>query len=520
MASAFLHQLRFGFATNCSSSHSVIWLPGARDEVSRLRGPQFDDEAPFILASREAKRPYLRLQLDGLGAHDADLEAALGPPPDGWVNGLSQWAGDPALLRQVAWWALREGVAVLGSGENAGHSSLSLWGHPEREQIDPADWGDFIVRWDPLGYWSLYSRHGGHRLRLSFSRDANPHVVPFRGTWPELADVKLTDRCARGCTYCSQDSRPDGAHASYESVKAVLASLAEARVFEVVFGGGEPTAHPDFFRILGEAQRLGLRAAFTTRSLDWLPKAEMAQVNWDAVSWAFSVDSAAEVHRAWRATEVVRRGRRGAGLSAIHVVMGTEASEPDALLDIAAACDQHRLTLVLLGFKASGRGKGRVPSSTAHWLETLSAGGPRSVSIDAKLAAEYEVELRRRGVPDWLYEVDDGRYSMHIDAVRGRCGPSSYCDEGDFFPLPQGPESIRRAFETLSTRLAASRRERALALEQVDALAAGDVARAVKLDAALECRCEVCFGTNGVEATDELERPRLVCATCRASRPP
>jgi hypothetical protein len=483
--------------------------------VSNLDGHHYGEDR-FILASREAKKPYLRLQLQGLEALDARLGAELGPPPGGDIDTWCQWAGAEALARQVAWWALRDGAAVLGSGENASYADMGTGREPWREQVDPSSWAGLVAREDPLGFWSLYSRDSGHRMRLSFGRDASPRVFPFRSTWPELVDVKLTERCARGCVYCSQDSRSDGAHASFEVVQRLLQSLVEAKVFEVVFGGGEPTLHPDFFRILAAAQQVGLKVAFTTRSLKWIPKSEMAvEVRWDDVHWAFSVDTPAEVEAAWEAA--TQRGRGHFGLSAIHVVLGTPAGEPENLRAIAKACEKRRLALVLLGYKSSGRARGRLPSSSTHWLDVIGSQRHRRVAIDAVLAAESELLLRRRGVPDWLYEVDDGRHSMHVDAVRGRCGPSSYCDERELVDLPEGPKAIRRAFDAINQRLAVSRRERALALEQLDATLQGDEGRLVRIDAALEGRCEMCMSNAGVMAVEELDRPRLLCAACRGT---
>ncbi len=499
MPSAFLHFLRVGAATNCSSSHSLIFLPGTPDALPAVAG---EYEWDFALASREAKLPYLSLQLDSAEAWDEQVAAALGLSKAQGSLGSYGWSGPAALLQDVARWALGDGVVALGGPDYGEHHRLS-----GPQAIDPNEFGYCKVRRDPLGFWTVVGGWGG-KVRLSFSETDHPQVQPFRSTWPELVDLKITDRCEAGCAFCYQDSRPDGAHAKLEDTLAILDALQEAQVLEVVLGGGEPTLHPEFARLLAEAQRRSMRVAFTTRRLDWHQGLDLSKVDRQQLHWAYSLQHLDELeafgdhpHRSWPQT--------------LHVVMGTELSAFEPLAEIAEWTARHSAQLVLLGFKSTGRAASLTPLDDSHWLETCELAGAKRVALDATLAAKYDAELALRGVPPWLYEVEDGRFSMHVDAVRGLCAPSSFCEPAERFALPSGPEAIRKAFDRINERLGPARFQRHLELEQAQARAAEDQRRLVLLDAAMEGRCERCGEARAERLGGVRGRPLLLCPKCR-----
>lgn len=505
----FVHHLRRGFATNCSSSHCFVFLPGAKDELGTVPGEEY--AASFVAASRGAKLPYVRLELDAARAADESVVAELGLPAQGAAppEVYYRWTAPPALAKEIARWALMDGVVALGGPDFGELHPLAAKGKP----VVPAYFGRALSRRDPLGFWTLLDERGT-KLRLSFAQADHPQVQPFRSTWPETVDLKITERCRSGCAYCSQDARPDGAHAAWPDLLVLLAELANAKVMEVVLGGGEPTEHPDFAKVVGTVQQLGMRAAFTTRHRQWHERVDKRAADWDAARWAYSVDRADEL-------EALSKLGRDAWLPtrpAIHVVMGTPGSQRENLEEIARYCAAEGLPLVLLGLKRTGRACDLEPLDDAHWLETCEAAGLDGVAIDAVLARKYDLELQRRGVPAWLYEVEDGRFAMHVDAVRGRCGPSSYCPPEETFPLPTGREPIRQAFDRINERLGPARLRRALELEQDAAAAARDEQRLVLLDAAMEGRCEACGEPGAEPVGGERGPPRVLCGSCRGRR--
>ena len=114
----FLHHLRGGFATNCSSSHSLIYLPGAQDDLSNVRDGVYD--YGFVLASRAAKLPYIRFELEASGGLDDEIQAELGLPEEGARQGDDYtWSAPPEMAKEIARWALMDGVVALAGDESA-----------------------------------------------------------------------------------------------------------------------------------------------------------------------------------------------------------------------------------------------------------------------------------------------------------------------------------------------------------------------------------------------------------------
>lgn len=69
--------------------------------------------------------------------------------------------------------------------------------------------------------------------------------------------IELTYRCNLDCFFCYNDLGLRGRPLAFEQYDALLQDLAAMNVLGVVLSGGEPLAHPDFFRIGARARDLG-----------------------------------------------------------------------------------------------------------------------------------------------------------------------------------------------------------------------------------------------------------------------
>lgn len=69
--------------------------------------------------------------------------------------------------------------------------------------------------------------------------------------------IELTYRCNLDCFFCYNDLSLRGTPLTFEQYDALLRDLAAMNVLTVVLSGGEPLAHPDFFRIGARARELG-----------------------------------------------------------------------------------------------------------------------------------------------------------------------------------------------------------------------------------------------------------------------
>lgn len=243
--------------------------------------------------------------------------------------------------------------------------------------------------------------------------------VPANHTY--FAEGTLVHNCYKGSTI-------HGRHAKRDDVIGLIHALAEQRVFEIAFGGGEPTLHPDFADMLLACKSAGIVPNFTTRNPNWYYNPKLLKAAQDCGGGiAFSCSNAREVQEAL--SRALTFGFDPQRLN-VHIVMGTVwESDLKAMLEIIRSFNAHA---VLLGYKAVERGEKYKPTPYPWWMKVVQE-SRYSVNIDTALAQEYHEQLQAEGVPSWMYHVKEGTWSMYIDAVSMKAGASSYA--GELVPL-------------------------------------------------------------------------------------
>ncbi len=72
--------------------------------------------------------------------------------------------------------------------------------------------------------------------------------------------IKITTKCNMYCTHCCFASSPIGKHMPFEMFKVVMGKWG-AQLYQtnnyIVIGGGEPTLHPDFWKIVNYSLEYG-----------------------------------------------------------------------------------------------------------------------------------------------------------------------------------------------------------------------------------------------------------------------
>lgn len=89
---------------------------------------------------------------------------------------------------------------------------------------------------------------------------------------PVEVHLSVTSRCAAGCEGCYLDAKPDGVEPPAETLVGALDALAEAGVFTVAFGGGEPTLRDDLGDLARAARARGISPVVTTSGLGLGPR--------------------------------------------------------------------------------------------------------------------------------------------------------------------------------------------------------------------------------------------------------
>lgn len=449
--------LRYGFATNSSSSHSIIftpekpWTGGIRDAESFSLLSQEEKAiallqclpAPGRLSSHAAMSLQVALNKAGIDitpyltqefSNHVSLQGAmLSPPKEIDVNLWVSMIMDPQCSIHGYSDCLEAGVDKTHPLTALRSTSFTLLGN------NYYNW-----RWKQDGQAIVgFNQETGMKFRWS----ADPYT---KSAIPELVDVKITDWCGYGCSFCYQGSTTEGQHASYEHIEQTFKDLADWGVFEIALGGGEPLAHPRFADIMRLGRDLGLSVSFTTfsKSFDteypWLLKVLDEVDGWrtdrSEINGAtgVSVHGHRDIERLAGLRDRLSSKQCYRTLCAQTVVGATPLRTLERTMDL---CIYKGLWLLLLGYKTTGRGlgkdrpvcektlekillKAKKATEPGAWTEDGSTGF--CLAVDTAFLDNHGALLDKLEVPVSLRSSPEGKFSMYVDAVAQTCGPSSY----------------------------------------------------------------------------------------------
>jgi MoaA/NifB/PqqE/SkfB family radical SAM enzyme len=516
-----VHNIRIGFATNSSSTHSIVYF-NKDDNLINHRDNQEDfGWEYFALVEKSSKQEYMFDLLKDMfetkvptNLINSLLMDWLELTPDqlskfksegGTVDHQSRfgfplnWDGtfiDTEFAKDFLGEVLNNPkIAILGGNDNGG----GLEDHPNILELnDPSEYhvidtdslsNQFISRKDKkYNYFTMFNRSTGLKIRYSISNHIPPHhnsITPHdsfysntdvysshsskivKAFFPELVDIKITDYCPYGCTYCYQNSTTSGVHATLDDIKNIADALRENHVFEVALGGGEPTLHPNFIEILEIFKDRKIIANFTTRNLNWLKSNKEFLINDFKGAFAISVDSVASTIKYRDFIKSLRDDIRKANgtrywyrtrgeIANFQVVVGS-CPEEEFKQMLKLICnigvpwasemesdDNYHLQsgLTLLGYKLTGRGN-EFKHYSYNWFNILQELKINNIGIDTVLAKDID---RRKEISKTLYETEEGKFSMYIDAVARKYGPSSFCEESEMIHYTESELKDTKAF--------------------------------------------------------------------------
>ena len=450
--------IRGGFATNSSSSHSILLNCPEPQTMAGVDDFEYGWEW-FHLKDKKAKRNYLATLLLENAPRDmsgatirAVVKDLLGVKlPSGKGRGCGEmgyidhqsvlpipcafdgtWphAGFVTAFRDF----LDSDVVSIRGGNDNTDGDEPVFGGTEWRGLPREGGGSGLVCRQSGDWFVLFSRETGMKVRVSLSTTP----VAYAPKTPELVDLKITDYCNHRCRHCYQDSTEEGEHADKDYISSLLYSMGEAEVFEVAIGGGDPTSHPDFDNILSFARQCNIVPNFSAHDMAWAEDKAIARaVEENCGGFAISTHDAETLARVaeWNLHHTVK--------GSLHVVAGLRDEKWErAAIDAALYL---KIPVTLLGFKTVGRGKDHKVGSkdyykelypTAWLLDYLKPTGWRGarVGADTAFVAEHEAALRKLGVAETLWAATEGVTSCYIDAVTKQMGPSSY-DPKNLHPI-------------------------------------------------------------------------------------
>jgi organic radical activating enzyme len=274
--------------------------------------------------------------------------------------------------------------------------------------------------------------NGFRKYIIKFTDDAT--VLPY------LCDIKITDYCERGCSWCYQNSSKSGKHASLESIQRFIEKY--PHVVEVALGGGEATLHPQFDKIVNMLNGSGIAVNLTTRNIKWFNRPTTRSLN----SIAISVDSVSQLgdglKQATYASEMCSTGRVQPG-AAVHLIawpktiieladtnlneLMAKYGRPNVLhvvlLDPKAtnneSVDRYNRELNEVGQDAVTEAMQRIVHGGKHWR----------IAVDTPLVKRYKDVLEFNRV---YMREEDGELSFYYDAVEDKVYKSSYEKDADY----------------------------------------------------------------------------------------
>lgn len=444
-------KVRLGFATNSSSSHSIIII---KDRTTVAERYCCDDKEfhwePFVLSEKSSKRDYFGAQLKETLKLDVGEDIANLIVKDFMLSledsNLSNYDIDDSDMGSVDHQSVimmpverdslnpnkefcrdfikfldREDVVVLGGNDN-GDDILGDFANykisPLSESMKDLYCGKIWAKKQRDGWWSLFCPKEGNKIDVNFDESA-PQLKKARS--PDLIDFKITNYCEEECPFCYQGSGRNGKHADLDYILNLLSEFEKMEVFELAIGGGEPTSHPHFIDILSLCRSHGIIPNFSTRNVKCLadPKMVLAINNWVGRVGVSCYDSD-EVERL---IYLVEKSGLDEKKFTVHYVLGLNTM--NELGKIFETILETQLGLLLLGYKTTGRGKDFKPYNNDGWVN-LAKSLYLKLGIDTCVANKYKEQLKKLKVSKNSYYTKEGKFSAYVDAVNHKIARSSY----------------------------------------------------------------------------------------------
>ena len=260
----------------------------------------------------------------------------------------------------------------------------------------------------------------GTKVRETFDEDATEFIAEY----PECMDVKITNRCDKGCRACHEDSTIDGKHG--EILTAKFWDTLKPYT-EIAVGGGDPLSHPDLVHFLLKLKRLNLIPNMTVNQVHFMK------------NWAFLKLLCEEkliyglgVSLVEPTDEFIEKIKEFPN-AVIHVINGIVRK--DQLERLA----NQDLKVLILGYKEFRRGvtylethkvKVEVSKITLYDYLPEMLNKFKVVSFDNLALEQLEVK-RLLTEEEWneFYMGNDGKYTMYIDLVKEQFALCSVAEE-------------------------------------------------------------------------------------------
>lgn len=480
----YIKNIRRGSATNSSSTHSMIYKN--KDEVLEdlnvFELDYYDRFDNTIAATREAKIKYVLANC----YYDKDLVYALLPfypemkkylkkinkvieqrketeyrePSFGMytrgalyetqydTNGLGpNYKFNVDFLRYII---DTEDIAIVGGSDERDFVYGFLEDHEkvaEPEDIKHASYyrskkdsmkygvkknGNYYAAYSEFK-WGTAARYCGNG-RLRFCTE-NVAPVP---EYPELIDLRITNKCNNGCKFCFMDSNMKEKDADLLFLQRVVTSFPNTVEFSI--GGGNVLLYPhleEFLEVLDASGHIA-NITINVKDVDTILNDKKIRriidryVNGVGVS-VFDVKDLDAIQKLTEAftndgkDETTRYMETGYHEVVLHLIPEYIGAEKTA--EIVNTMEKRKMwnNVLFLGYKENGRGK------DCQWkkfdesdLKKIFCIEDYGYSIDTTFAQRYGDYLNKNFCTKYSITMFEGEFSMYIDGVTQNAYKSSY----------------------------------------------------------------------------------------------
>ena len=266
---------------------------------------------------------------------------------------------------------------------------------------------------------------------------------------PESIDLKITDYCDAGCSYCHESSTTRGKHADTDFIIEIIDQMIPGT--ELAIGGGNPLSHPDLNEILRYAAANDIIPNLTINEKHLDEAIEKKVYYWEG-GIGISISTNPNIDKIKKLT----RQKDHIVFHLIHMVH-------NKALCYLLAKKFELPKILILGYKNFGFGvkHGKDIDLNSYHANQLSCGSAfkneflrraTNISFDNLALEQLKVkeyatdpEYGFMSLDEWnkRYMGDDGSYTMYIDAVKEQYAVSSTS------PRKAWGDGLREAFEDI-----------------------------------------------------------------------
>lgn len=249
---------------------------------------------------------------------------------------------------------------------------------------------------------------------------------------PESIDVKITDYCDAGCSFCHEQSTRAGAQGDLNKLSQVLSCLPAG--VEIAIGGGNPLSHPDLIPFLERCQRQGLVPNITVNQKHLIPFRELIL---DLISrklvYGVGISYSSDLYLTAAAPIL-----QATDNVVFHLIMGiNRVSDVSDLYEFCKSLNKS-CKILLLGYKQFGFGLNyylknkRIESNKYSWYtQLINWFGFKNLVLSFDNLAISQLNLKRYfSESAWskFFMGNDFVFTMYIDGVKQEYAPSSTSD--------------------------------------------------------------------------------------------